>query len=120
MEPTTKKMNAFETFIAIIKGYCTIMVLLLPRAFGRGGYVLSPIIMILAGALQMFCALKLVAAGKRLGLSSYSLIAFKALGHTGKVVLDIMIALTQFSFSLSLCAFITESFHTLLDVKFGL
>jgi len=60
MEPQPKKMNAFETYVAIIKGYCALMVLVLPRAFERGGYVLSPIIMICSSAVQVTCALKLV------------------------------------------------------------
>lgn len=50
VEPKGKKMNAFETYIAIIKGYCALMILVLPRAFGRGGYVFSPIVMMLSGA----------------------------------------------------------------------
>lgn len=61
-------MNAFETYIAIIKGYCALMILVLPRAFSRGGYVFSPIVMMVSGAIQMYCALKLVAAGQKLGL----------------------------------------------------
>lgn len=68
IEPETKKMNAFETYIALIKGYCALMILVLPRAFGRGGYVFSPIVMMLSGAVQMYCALKLVTAGQKLGL----------------------------------------------------
>ena len=85
LEPrATKKMNAFETYIALIKGYCALMILVLPRAFGRGGYIFSPIVMMLSGAVQMYCALKLVAAGQKLGLQSYSLIALKALGPKGK------------------------------------
>ena len=50
IEPKGKKMNAFETYIAIIKGYCALMILVLPRAFGRGGYIFSPIVMMLSGA----------------------------------------------------------------------
>lgn len=39
---------------------------------------------------------------------SYSLIALKALGPTAKVVTDVMIFMTQFSFAMSLISFITQ------------
>lgn len=68
----------------------------------------------------MYCALKLVSAGQKLGLQSYSLIALKALGPKGKQILDVMIALTQFSFSLSLCSFITQSFQSIIKSQFGI
>jgi solute carrier family 36 (proton-coupled amino acid transporter) len=113
-------MNAFETYIAIIKGYCALMILVLPKAFSRGGYIFSPIAMIISGPIQMLCAIKLVHSGQKLGLKSYSLIALKALGPNGKTVLDTMIAMTQFSFSLSLCSFITSSIHSILRSKLGL
>ena len=88
------KMNAFETYIAVIKGYCALMILVLPRAFVRGGYLLSPLILGISGALQAYCALKLVRAGQALNLPSYSLITLKVLGPTAKCALDFMIAST--------------------------
>ena len=88
------KMNAFETYIAVIKGYYALMILVLPRAFVRGGYVLAPVVLGISGALQAYCALKLVRAGQALNLPSYSLITLKALGPTAKCCLDFMIAST--------------------------
>lgn len=88
------KMSAFETYIAVIKGYCALMILVLPRAFVRGGYLASPLILGISGALQAYCALKLVRAGQALNLPSYSLITLKALGPTAKCFLDFMIAST--------------------------
>ena len=91
---TGSKMSAFETYIAVIKGYCALMILVLPRAFVRGGYLLSPVLLAISGALQAYCALKLVRAGQALNLPSYSLITLKALGPTAKGALDFMIAST--------------------------
>ena len=70
------------------------MVFTLPRAFSRGGYILSPIAMIVSGTIQCISALKLVQTAKKLGICSYSLIAYKVLGQNGKYALDFMIAAT--------------------------
>lgn len=54
---------------------------------------------------------------------SYSLIAYKTFGTKMKVLVDVMIALTQFSFSLSLVSFISASAHSIFmevfDLKIG-
>ncbi len=102
-------MNAFETYIALIKGYCALMILVLPRSFQRGGYVASVVIMLVSAYIQYISALKLIKAGQKLNLFSYSLIALKTLGPKGKYFLDFMIAMTQFSFSLSLASYITTA-----------
>ena len=47
------------------------------------------------------CAFKLLEAGLKLKLYSYSLVVEKVLGKKGRVVLDIMIAITQISFAIS-------------------
>lgn len=43
-----RKMTAFETYVALIKGYCAIIILLLPKTFSHGGYVFSPICLIVS------------------------------------------------------------------------
>lgn len=102
-------MNFFETYIAVIKGYCALMILVLPRSFANGGYVFSPIVLTLSGLIQCISALKLVDIAKKLDIKSYSLITLKVLGPRAKQILDFMIAATQFSFSLSLVSYITTA-----------
>lgn len=108
------RLTAFQTYIALIKGYCAILVLVLPKAFTRGGYLVSPACIIISGMIQMIAANKLVQAGKSLGLKSYSLITLKLLGPRAKILLDFMIAATQFSFTISWGAFIAEAGRGLL------
>lgn len=103
------KLNAFQTCVAVMKGYCALMILALPRAWVKGGYLLSPIILLISGVVQSYAAVKLVKAGQKLNLPSYSGITLKALGPTAKYMLDFMIASTQFSFSLSVMSYITSS-----------
>ena len=54
-----KKMNPCQTYFALIKAYCAINVLLLPKAFKNGGYILSPIALIVSCFFESFCAIKL-------------------------------------------------------------
>ena len=45
------KMSAAQSFISILKAYCSLMILILPRSFARGGYVLSPLAMIVSATI---------------------------------------------------------------------
>ena len=54
-----KKMNTTETVFAVVKAYCAINVLLLPRSFANGGYMLSPIAMMVACFFEALCAARL-------------------------------------------------------------
>ena len=36
-----RKMSAFETYIALLKGYCAIAILIMPKAFANGGWAAS-------------------------------------------------------------------------------
>ena len=54
-----EKMDSVQTFFAICKCYCAINVLVTPKSFRNGGYLFTPISLILAGALQCYCAIKL-------------------------------------------------------------
>lgn len=56
---TVKKMNSYQTFFAVIKAYCAINVLLLPRSFANGGYMLSPASMLFACFFETLCAVRL-------------------------------------------------------------
>ena len=116
----TKGLSAFQTYIALIKGYCCLLVLVLPKSFTHGGYVFSPLCILASGLVQFIAAKKLVEVGAHVGLKSYSLITLKVLGNRAKVILDMMIAATQFSFTISFCAFMTETWVSLLDTLFGL
>ena len=46
-----QKMSNIQSFFAVCKCYCAINVLLTPKAFTNGGYLLSPIILLVACSL---------------------------------------------------------------------
>ena len=89
-----KKMNAFETYIALIKGYCGACILFQPKGFSNGGYIFSGIAMMLSCYFTIVCSLKLVQVGNKLRCYSYSEIVKKAFGQKGRIVLDFMVSLT--------------------------
>ena len=111
-QKTARKLSYFETYIAVIKGYCAILIILLPKSFSNGGYIFSPIAMLLSGFVTTICVQKLVQTGLKYDVFSYSLICQKVLGKQGKMISDVMICLSQFSFSLGQMVFVLKSMQT--------
>ena len=87
-------MGCCETYFALIKGYCALMILVLPIQFKNGGWGLSALALTVSAVVQSISGFKLVEASKKVNLYSYSLIGYKVLGSWAKVVIDIMIVLT--------------------------
>ena len=115
-----RKLSPFETYIALLKGYCAIAILIMPKAFVNGGWAASALLEVAAALITTICAAKLVQAGLMLKMYSYSLIVEKALGTKGRVALDFMIAATQFGFTVSHIVFIVESLKTTVDGAWGI
>lgn len=114
-----KKLTPVETYIALVKGYCILSALFLPRAFQNGGWGASAIFMILSGTFSTLAVVKLVEAGLHTKLYSYSLVTERALGKRGRFVLDVMVALTQYSFAISHITFLVASFKSTFDAWLG-
>jgi proton-coupled amino acid transporter len=58
-----KKLNPFQTYMAILKGYVGVGMLNVSKAFANGGYVASPIFIICSAILTTICAQKLIRIG---------------------------------------------------------
>lgn len=86
-------MGDFEIFVAIIKGYCAINILILPKQFENGGWLVGILAVNFACMFVMMCALKLIECGIKLQVYDYSEIALRALGPTGKSIFDICLTL---------------------------
>ena len=89
-----RKLNPTETFIALVKGYTALASMLLPKAYETGGWGISSIMMVISATITTICACKLVEAGLKVRMFSYSAVVNKILGKKGKICLDVMIALT--------------------------
>jgi len=53
-------MSEFETFAAICKGYCAINILVLPKQFDNGGWVIGLLSINFGCLFVLYCAIKLV------------------------------------------------------------
>lgn len=96
-----KKLSAFDTYIAIIKGYCGPILLFITKAFDNGGWAFSSICLIISGVFTLICALKLIKIGKQYRCYCYGQIVNRIIGKKGRIVLEIMIVLTQFTFCMT-------------------
>mmetsp|Transcript_12477 Transcript_12477/g.20973 ORF Transcript_12477/g.20973 Transcript_12477/m.20973 type:complete len:217 (+) Transcript_12477:520-1170(+) len=96
-----QKMSWFQTYVALVKGYCGACILFTPKAFANGGYLFSPIALCISGLLTSICAAKLIQLGQRYDCFCYSAIVKKCFGQQGRILLDIMIFCTQYSFTIS-------------------
>ena len=70
-----RTMTTFQTFFALLKAYCAINVLLLPLSFKNGGYILSPVMMIIACCFMTLCAIQLATVAKAYNIYNYPKIA---------------------------------------------
>ena len=89
-----RKLSACETYIALIKGYSVLALLVTPRAFANGGYIFVAAIEIFSAILTTYCIMKLVDVGLYYDSFSYSSVVQKAFGKRIRFVLDLMIGAT--------------------------
>ena len=99
------KMTPFQTFAALCKGYCAINILILPKQFENGGWLIGLVSIFVAVLFVLQCALKLVKCSNQLEVYNYSEVALHALGPRGKIVVDIVLSLVQFSFTIAQITF---------------
>ena len=86
-------LSPFEVYIALVKGYCVILILILPRAFVTGGYLTTALLMLASGVIGCVTANLLVKAGLKSRIHSYSELTGHVLGPTAKVIIDICISM---------------------------
>lgn len=114
---SSKRMSSGQAYFALLKAYCAINVLLLPKSFRNGGYVLSPIALITSCFFECTCAIKLSQCALTPEMSqfrslTYTDIVSVALGTRFLRPFKIIIALVQFQFTISQLAFVIESMRS--------
>ena len=85
-------LSPLEVYISLVKGYCVILILILPRAFATGGYATTAMLMTASGVVSAVCAHLLVKSGLKARIYSYSELTGHALGPFLKLVIDICIS----------------------------
>lgn len=96
-----RKIGVWETYFALLKGYCALVIIILPKAFLSGGYLFSAFCIMLSGIITTKCAIKLVDCGLKTKLMCYPSISKLAMGKNFRTLVEVMIALTQYSFTIS-------------------
>lgn len=79
---------------------------------------ITPIFISISAIVSTICIGKLVDTGLANNLYSYSLVVEKAFGKKGRFVLDVMVSLTQFGFTLPGIIFIMKTFKNTIDALF--
>ena len=77
-------MNGFETYFAVIKGYTTTSIFMIPIAFKTGGWLFSPFPLIVMCAIETTSAVRLIQAARRVSIFNYPDLVEYALGATFK------------------------------------
>ena len=76
------RMNGFQTFFAIVKGYTTLNIFILPIGFKEGGWLFSPFPLIIMCIIEATSAIRLVQAARMLHIYSYPDLVEYAFGRT--------------------------------------
>jgi len=113
------KMDAFETYIAVIKGYVGAGVLFIPKSFSNGGWAFSCMCLLTSGWISTMCAIKLVHIGQQQQCYSYPGIARAALGTKGRYLMEAMITVTQFCFTIPQVSFVCTTTRALVLYQYA-
>jgi amino acid permease len=110
-----QKLSKSGTFVALIKGYTALASLLMPYSFLTGGWLISAGMLICSSIITTICACMLVDAGTKLKIYNYPLVVEKTLGKPAKIGLDVMVALTQWSFVVSHITYLYTTYKQTVD-----
>ena len=82
-------MGCFSTFFAILKAYTTLNVFTIPIGFKCGGWLFSPIVLIIACFFEMTTALMLTESAHEVGIYNYPALVGYALGTNYMAVFSV-------------------------------
>jgi len=93
----TGTLSPVGTYLSLLKGFVCTGIIYLPKAFRNGGWAFSAAAMLLSYVLTSICTNKLMQARAKVG-GSFTHIGMKAMGNTGKYMVDVTLAGSQASF----------------------
>ena len=80
----------------------------MPLDFKNGGYLFTPITLVVSLVLTLYCAHLLINVNDRLGGGSFPEMGFKAYGKPGKIFVEIVLVASQFGFCTAYVYFIAS------------
>lgn len=107
-------MNTTQTFFTIVKGYCESNLLFVPRAFVNGGYIFANVQLVVTSSLMALCAVKLVHIAQEHKIYNYNEIVRRAFGPFGALMLDILLVLSCFCFTVAELIFCAGTLKSLV------
>lgn len=113
------KNGEVKTFFTLLKGFIATAVFFLPRNFYNGGWLWSTICIIFSMLLTLICTQKLVEIKEQYNLS-FTGVGVKAMGLTGKIMVDVTLCTSQFLFVCAYISFICESLKAMSTDLFGM
>ena len=108
------KMNDFQVFVAICKAYCAVNIMVLPKNFENGGWLVGVLSLNLGCILVGYHALKLVKCAIKLEIYDFREVALRALGPRISDVISIIIAVVHFSFTIAQISFTLRAVQTVV------
>ena len=103
-----KKLGPLATCFTIFKGFVATGILYVPKDFKNGGYIFTPITLLVSLVLTLYCAKLVLAVNARCGGGSFPEMGFKAYGKPGKIFVEIVLVASQFGFCTAYVYFIAS------------
>ena len=107
-EKQVKKLGPLATCFTIFKGFVATGILYVPKDFKNGGYIFTPITLVVSLIITLYCAKLLLQVNDRLGGGSFPEMGFKAYGKPGKLFVEIVLVASQFGFCTAYVYFIAS------------
>lgn len=113
------RMGCFQSYIAVVKAYSTLNFLTLPIAFRCGGWLFSPIMLIIACFFELTCAVKLTKAAHKVKIYNYPDLVEYALGKTYCQIFVVFQALLNFVFTVGPLVFFMKTLYSFFRLVTG-
>jgi proton-coupled amino acid transporter len=103
----------------LLKCFVGTGILYLPKGFRNGGWLFSIIALLVSACLTMVSITKLLAVRSEIGGGSFTKLGKLSFGYGGKVVVDIVLAVSQASFVCGMIVFICQNSNHIMTPYVG-
>ena len=109
-------MGKITTFFAIIKGYTTFSIFTIPIGFKYGGYIFSPLVLIVVCFFETTMAIKLSQVAQANQIYNYPDLVEYGFGKTTRYFFQIVVALLNFHLTFTMLSFVTLSLQRMTRI----
>lgn len=98
-----------QAYNALLKAYCSIQILTIPKAYGEGGWLIGTLSLFFSAIVSLICAVKLIECSFKTKLVSYPQIVRASFGLGAETLVKIWLAVYQFNWTVIQLNFTIES-----------